>query len=133
MTEWDPNGTNYVNITYPGNDTKTARVLRTPAVEGLVTFPGGTISIKGQYSPAIENGLLLQTTGAGAKIPGGVILNSTSRITAPGSGGVGVAPGTPTNPYVLDADFDDDHPRCRHSADWNAYDFPALGVGWIDK
>ena len=105
MAEWDPNGTNYVNITYPGNDTKTARVLRTPAVEGLVTFPGGTISIKGQYSPAIENGLLLQTTGTGAKIPGGVILDSTSRITAPGSGGVGVAPGSPANPYVLDTDL----------------------------
>ena len=106
MTAWDTEGTYYVLQTNTADKSSKYRMLRTPAVEGAVTFPGGKLVLWGA-SGGKQNGLLLQTTGAGAKIPGGVVLKAYSYIGSVSSGGAGTAPGTAANPFVLDADIDD--------------------------
>lgn len=106
QADWDSEGNYYVSATNPVNlVTFVARNLKTPATDQAVTFPGGQLVLLGNYASGKECGLLLQTTGGGVKIPKGVLLKANSRITAPGSGGAGAAPGTPANPYVLDTDL----------------------------
>ena len=105
QTAWDPQGVYHVATTNPVNSTSTARSLRTPAVTGPVTFPGGQLVFEDNSGSKKETTLIVCTTGGGAVFPSGILLKGYSRITPASSGGGGTNPGTASNPYVVDGDI----------------------------
>ena len=56
MTAWDTEGTYYVLQTNTADKSSKYRMLRTPAVEGSVTFPGGKLVLWGA-SGGKQNGI----------------------------------------------------------------------------
>ena len=105
QTAWDPQGVYHVATTNPVNSTQIARSLRTPAVTGPVTFPGGQLVFEDNASSRKETTLIVCTTGGGAVFPSGILLKGYSRITPASSVGGGTNPGTASNPYVVDGDI----------------------------